>query len=108
MILTAFAAVGFGLIIASITKDFQGFQFIMNLPLFPLVLLSSAFFPISGLPSWLKILSLINPLTYAVDGIRGSLVGYQYFPLYFDFLVLLMICIAMLFLGSYPFNKSEI
>ncbi|MCP8306738.1 MAG: ABC transporter permease, partial [archaeon] len=46
MALIAFFAVSMGLIIASRLEDFQGFQLIMNLLIFPLIFLSSAFFPI--------------------------------------------------------------
>ena len=108
MILSALVAVGFGIMIATFTKDFQGFQLIMNLLLFPMILLSSAFFPIDTMPCWLKVLSEINPLTYVVDGLRGSLMGYNHFPLHVDFLIVFGVCMGVMFLSSYLFNRSEI
>jgi len=110
MVLISFTAVGFGLIIASKMNDFQGFQIIMNLIIMPLFFLSSAFFPISeSMPSWLRTISLANPLFYMVDGIRGSLTGINNMnhPL-FDFAIIFLICIVMMGLGSYFFSKSEV
>jgi ABC-2 type transport system permease protein len=109
MILTAFTAVGFGLILASKMEDFQGFQLIMNLLIMPLLFLSSAFFPVTSNPT-LKIISLFNPLFYMVDGLRGSLItgSATVNPPFIDLIVVLVICIFMMGLGSYFFSKSEV
>lgn len=109
MVLLSFTAVGFGLIIASKMNDFEGFQSIMSLILMPLLFLSSAFYPISeSLPSWLKMLSYCNPLFYMIDGIRGSLTGMNNVlnPLV-DLGIILTLCIIIMGLGTYFFNKSE-
>lgn len=108
MVLIAFSAVGFGLLVASKMEDIHGFQLIMSLLIMPLIFLSSAFFPIEGLPSWLKYVVFLNPITYGVDGIRGSLLGLSYFPIMMDFLVVLGICVLMMYLGAYSFSKFEI
>lgn len=109
MVLLSFTAVGFGLIIASKMNDFEGFQSIMSLILMPLLFLSSAFYPIiESLPSWLKMLSYCNPLFYMIDGIRGSLTGINNIlnPLV-DLGIILTLCIIIMGLGTYFFNKSE-
>ena len=107
MILTAFTAVGFGLIIASKMQDFHGFPLIMNLIFMPLLFLSSAFFPVSADPT-LKTIAHFNPLFYMVDGLRGSLIGTSniYHPL-INLGIVAVICIIMMFIGSYLFSKSE-
>ena len=110
MVITAFTAVGIGLIIASKMNDFQGFPLIMNLIFIPLLFTSTAFFPIitnPNLPSLLRQLSLLNPMFYMVDGLRGSLIANGYFPPLLDLLVVTIICIFMMGLGSYFFSKSE-
>jgi ABC-2 type transport system permease protein len=107
MVLIAFAAVGFGLIVASQMEDFHGFQLIMNLLIFPLFFTSSAVFPIEGLPGWLKTIAYLNPLTYGVDSLRRSLIGFSSIPIQLDFAVLIGICAFMTILGSYLFGKSE-
>jgi len=109
MILLSFTAVGFGLIIASIIKDFEGFQTIMNLLLLPLFFLSSAFFPISqNLPSWLQTVALCNPILYMVDGIRGSLTNANnLFSPYLDLGIITLMCLIVWLFGVFLFNRSE-
>jgi ABC-2 type transport system permease protein len=109
MVLLSFTAVGFGLIIASKMRDFEGFQSIMSLILMPLLFLSSAFYPVNtSLPGWLQILSYCNPLFYMIDGIRGSLTGANnvLHPLV-DLGIILAACIIIMGLGTYFFNRSE-
>jgi ABC-2 type transport system permease protein len=55
---------------ASRIQSMQGFHLLMNLALFPLLFFSGAFFPLEGLPMWLKVLAFANPLTYAVDALQ--------------------------------------
>jgi len=108
MILIGIGFIGFGVSVASIIKDTQGFSLIMQLIVFPLFLLSGTFFPISNLPSWLRLISYIDPLTYGVDGLRASLIGFSQFPLFLNLGVLLIFGTTMVILGSYLFNKTEV
>ncbi len=41
----------------------------------PLFFASNALYPISVMPTWLKAISLVNPLSYEVDALRGLLIG---------------------------------
>ena len=110
MVLLSLTAVGFGLILASKMRDFEGFQSIMSLILMPLLFLSSAFYPINdSLPGWLQVLSYCNPLFYMIDGMRGSLTGVNnvLHPLV-DLGIILTLCIIIMGLGTYFFNKSEV
>jgi len=108
MILIAFTAVGFGLIIASKLEDFQGFQLIMSLIIMPLLFLSSAFFPVTSNPS-MKTIAMFNPLFYMVDGLRGSLIVNveTVNPPLLNLLIVIIICIFMMAIGSYLFSKTE-
>jgi len=112
MVIVAFTAVGFGLVLASKMQDFQGFQLIMNLIIMPLLFISSAFFPIATNPDIPKIivkLSFFNPMFYMVDGIRGSLTGGgNVLPPLQNLVVVIGMCIVMMSLGSYFFSKSEV
>jgi ABC-2 type transport system permease protein len=47
----------------------------------PLFFASSALYPISVMPGWLKVLAVINPLSYEVDALRGMLIGTHAHPL---------------------------
>ncbi len=64
---------GLGVLIAWPMDSTQGFHAIMNLVLFPMLLLSGAFFPASGASTWLGWVMALNPLTYGVSAIRGTL-----------------------------------
>jgi len=59
------------------------------------------------MPSWLKYIMYIDPLTYGVDGLRGTLIGISAFPLWLDFTVLIALCLALATLGSYFFSRME-
>ncbi len=41
----------------------------------PLFFASNALYPIEIMPSWLKVISRVNPLSYQVDALRGLMVG---------------------------------
>jgi len=107
MVLIAFTAVGFGLILASKMNDFQSFPLIMNLVVMPLLFLSSAFFPVSNIPI-LRNVAYFDPLFYMVDGLRGSLIGKaNILSPFISMAVVLILCIIMMSIGTYSFNKSE-
>jgi ABC-2 type transport system permease protein len=75
MVLIGISFTAFGIAIASRMEDMTGFQLIMNFVVFPIFGLSGALFPISSLPSWIVPLTLLDPLTYGVEGIRYGLTG---------------------------------
>jgi ABC-2 type transport system permease protein len=66
--LVALSLTGLGFVIAWRTDSVQGFHAIMSVFLFPLWLLSGAFFPPPD--GWLGVVMCCNPLTYAVAGLR--------------------------------------
>ena len=66
---------GLGILMATRMRSQQGFQFLMQLMVFPLIFLSGVFFPVEGVPTWLQIIAKFNPLTYGVDAIRQIFLG---------------------------------
>jgi ABC-2 type transport system permease protein len=70
MLLIAFAVTAFGVMIATRVKQIQTFTTLMQMLMLPLFFLSGALYPVSGLPTWLELVTRINPLTYAVDAMR--------------------------------------
>jgi ABC-2 type transport system permease protein len=69
LMLMGFGLCGLGYIFAWRLDSIQGFHAIMSVLLFPMWLLSGAFFPASG-SGWLKWIIAVNPLTYGVAGLR--------------------------------------
>jgi len=51
-------------------KQFQSAFPLVQMIITPMMFLSGAMFPLSGLPRWLDILTTLNPLTYAVEPMR--------------------------------------
>ena len=108
MFLIAILFTALGTAIASILEDMQGFQLIMNFIVMPLFFLSGALFPLQGLPKAIGVVASINPLSYGVDGLRGTLANGAHFGLGLDFIVLGVIAAILLFIGSYLFSKIQI
>lgn len=108
MILISFGFIGLGLIFASVIRDIQGFGLIMQMIVFPLFFLSGAIFPLSNLPKILRYASFFDPLTYGVEGLRVTLIGFSSLSFYTSFLALLSFSIFTLIVGAYLFDKSEI
>ena len=70
--LLSIALTALGYCIAWPSRSTQGYHAIMSVFLFPMWLLSGAFFPAAG-AGWLKWIILANPLTYGVAGLRRLL-----------------------------------
>ena len=107
MALIGISFTAFGIAIASRMEDMHGFQLVMNFVVFPIFGLSGALFPINALPSWLKPLTLINPLTYGVEGIRFGLTGASQINPLHSFAVLAGFAVFMTFMGARLFKKMN-
>ncbi|MQG03658.1 MAG: ABC transporter [SAR202 cluster bacterium] len=70
LLILSLALSGLGILMATRMHSQQGFQFLMQLIVFPLMFLAGVFFPVDGVPVWLQIVAKVNPLTYGVDAIR--------------------------------------
>lgn len=105
MIAIVFAALGTA--IGSVIKDMQGFQLVMNFLVLPIFFLSGALFPLANLPVAMAVITRLDPLTYGVDGLRGSLIGLWHFNAAFNLSVLAAIACAFIGLGAYAFSKIE-
>jgi len=64
----------FSLIIASLVKTRERFMGIGQILTMPLFFASNAIYPLSMMPRWLQIVAQVNPLTYAVDALRGLMI----------------------------------
>ncbi|MCK4435951.1 ABC transporter permease [Candidatus Bathyarchaeota archaeon] len=107
MLLLSLGLVGLGLVGAARMERAGGFQNIMRMLVMPLYFLSGAVFPLENLPAWLKILTMVNPLTYGVDALRGSLLGTSLNPLWLNFILLGGFTVGILLLGAHLFKGSE-
>jgi len=89
MALLAFALTSLGVVIANRIRSFEGFGVFSNAVILPLYFTSSSVFPLDPAltraqtkvvyPEWLVNVVQFNPLTYAVDSLRGVLINYNQF-----------------------------
>jgi ABC-2 type transport system permease protein len=108
LLVTTVGLVSIGLIIGSQMESPEGFQLIISFLIFPLFFLSGSLFPITNLPNWLAPFIFVNPVTYAVDGIRGVLLGIHQFSLLFDFTLVCLFSVVMILIGTYAFKKMKL
>jgi len=96
-----------GTAIASLIKDFHGFQSIMNFLIMPSYFLSGALFPLDSAPPVLQTIASFNPLTYGVSGLRQLMTNTISHTLSIDILILLILSSITLTITSYLFTKIE-
>ncbi len=96
----------FSLIIACIVKTRERFMGIGQVLTMPIFFASNAIYPIEIMPPWLKAVSLANPLTYEVDGLRALMLagGASKYGLALDGAILIAISAALVAIAArmYP------
>ncbi len=108
MFLIAVLFAGIGTAIASLVEDMQGFPLIMNFLVVPLFFFSNALFPMQGAPRLLRLVLSLNPVTYGIDGLRGSLDGSFRFDLGTDAAILGALAACVVAFASWLFSKIQI
>jgi ABC-2 type transport system permease protein len=72
LLLLSFTLTAFGVMMAARIKQIQAFMALTQMFVLPLFFLSGALYPLSGLPTWLTVLTRIDPLTYIVAPMRHA------------------------------------
>ena len=75
MLITAVSVTSVGVLLASIVTTIEGFGTVNNLLAMPLFALSGAMYPLGNAPEWLRYIAFLNPFTFAVNLLRGSVLG---------------------------------
>ncbi len=107
LVLMCVALTCFGAGIASMVDDFQGFQGINNLLVMPMFFLSSALYPLNHVPTGLRIVSEINPVSYMVDALRDLLTHQTHFGLGKDLIVMVIAFVVCLTFAVNRFNRIQ-
>lgn len=106
LISIVFAALG--TTIGSRLQNMQGFQLVMNFLVMPIFFLSGALYPLTNLPSVLAVATRIDPLTYGIDGLRGTLIGVAEIGLPTDAIVLVVVASLFMGLGAWSFSRIQV
>ena len=80
LVLLALTLTAFGVMTAARIQQFQAYMALNQMLLMPLFFLSGALFPLHGLPTWLHVLTRIDPITYAVDPVRRAVFAHLNVP----------------------------
>jgi ABC-2 type transport system permease protein len=107
MAMLSVTIVSFSSGIGAMVNDMQSFMAITNFLVVPLFFLSSALFPLDNVPVVMKVLAYMNPLTYAVDAMRASLVNQSHFGLPVDFAVIIGLMAVLVWFSIYRFNRIQ-
>ena len=107
---SALAAIAFsalGVAVAARFKSMTVFPIISNAMLLPMFFLSGALYPLTLAPRWLQIAAHADPVAYAVDLMRGALIGSTYFPVWLSLTVLACFIAVMTWLATRIFTTGE-
>jgi len=96
-----------GLTIGARMKSMEGFGLVMSFLTWPLFFFSGALFDLSTAEPYIKIISLFDPVTYAVDIMRVIMLGRGAFPVWADLAAIAAFCLATTILGVTSFGKLQ-
>lgn len=124
--LMGFMITSLGLVLAARVRQIQTAMPLVQLVITPLMFLSGALFPLSGLPTWLAVLTHVNPMTYAVEPLRsvvfdhldvdaatrarfdpGIVWGTWPVPVAVQILMTIAFCVLLLALAVWRFRRTE-
>ena len=99
---------GFGFAFAGIILFMREANTMVDVGSFLVQGFSGTNFPVKSLPYWLIPVSLMLPLTYGLDAIRGLLLKTRtLFPINVEIIILIVFMFVMLWLGSWFFYRVE-
>ena len=116
MFMLAFALTCLGVVIANRIRTFEGFGIFSNAVILPLYFTSSSIFPLDPAlsqaqtrvvyPEWLVTVVQWNPLTYAVDSLRGALINYNQFAPWIGIAVMAVSGVVLFAIALYDFRRA--
>lgn len=108
IVLLSFTLTSLGLTLGSRMESLEGFQLIVSFVVFPLYFLSGALFPLGDLPTWLSILTTVNPVTYGVDALREVVLGVTVRNVFtFNISILLISALSLGIIGMLSFSRMK-
>ena len=103
----ALAITSFSSGIGTFVEDMQGFQAINQFIVFPLYFLSGALYPLTHVPSWLRIIAEFNPISYTVDALRYAMLGTSRFSIMHDLIAMGITLVVMMVFAAIRFRHIE-
>jgi ABC-2 type transport system permease protein len=73
----------------------------------PMFFLSGALYPLKNAPHWMQVATHFDPVAYAVDLMRGSILGVFYFPPALSITVLVLFVSTVSWSAVSVFKRGE-
>jgi len=96
-----------GVAVASRFKSATVFPIVSNAILMPMFFLSGALYPLKNAPHWMQVATHFDPVAYAVDLMRGSILGVFYFPPALSITVLVLFVSTVSWSAVSVFKRGE-
>jgi len=104
-------------VIANRIRSFEGFGVFSNVVILPLYFTSSSIFPLNSAlsgsqtrvvyPEWLVTIIQANPVTYAVDALRGVFIGFNQFDPGIGPIVIVAIAVVGFAVALFDFSRQS-
>jgi ABC-2 type transport system permease protein len=126
LLLLSFTLTALGVMLAARMKNIQTFFAMTQVFLLPMFFLSGSLYPLTNLPTWLHVLTRIDPLTYVVDPMRravfahltlspfartalspGVTWGTWHVPTLLELALVALVGLALLGVGVLQFRRTE-
>ena len=107
MMLAATTFSAMGVAVAARFTSTTVFPIISNAVLLPMFFLSGALYPLKNAPHWIQIATYLDPVAYAVDLMRGAVLGQFFFPPLFSISALGVFIAFLAWAAVRVFNRGE-
>jgi ABC-2 type transport system permease protein len=107
LIIFTLGGVGMGIIMSAKVEDMESFFQLNMLITFPSMFVTGVFFPLSSVPSWMRVISYFMPLTYAIDAMRAIMIkGQGLNAISTDLIILTLFALITFTAGVHLFRRE--
>lgn len=96
-----------GVAVAARFTSVTVFPVVSNALILPMFFLSGAMYPLTSAPRWMQLAAHLDPVAYAVDLMRGALLGHFFFPPALSLGVLAAFVVAVAWAAVRVFKRGE-
>ena len=83
------------------------FPIVSNAVLLPMFFLSGGLYPLRAAPAWMQVAAHFDPVAYAIDLMRGAVLGTFYFPVALSVGALFVTMALLIWAAVRVFNRGE-
>lgn len=99
--------VALGLTLGANMSSPEAFTLVMTFIIWPLFFFSGALYPLDNLPAWLGIVTIIDPVTYGVDLMRGAILGVWQKSVLLDLAALIFFDLLAIVAATISFGRMQ-